>query len=109
MSTLDEITKEKQRLGEALAQRRRVRRLRWGSTRTGWCTSPRWADTYVKYPRKIATPGDVVRHKVLEVDPKRRRISLTMKQQRSGKIITVSSVAGTAPSWSHKECEAASW
>jgi exosome complex RNA-binding protein Rrp4 len=31
--------------------------------------------TYVKDPRKIAKPGDVIRVKVLEVDPKRRRIS----------------------------------
>jgi protein Tex len=37
------------------------------------------ANTYVRDPRKIATPGDVVRVKVLEVDPKRRRISLTMR------------------------------
>ena len=37
------------------------------------------ANTYVSDPRTIATPGDVVRVKVLEVDPKRRRISLTMR------------------------------
>jgi uncharacterized protein len=37
------------------------------------------ANTYVKDPRKIAKPGHVVRVKVLEVDPKRRRISLTMR------------------------------
>jgi protein Tex len=37
------------------------------------------ADTYVKDPRKVAKPGDVVRVKVLEVEPKRRRISLTMR------------------------------
>ena len=37
------------------------------------------ANTYVSDPRKIATPGEVVRVKVLEVDPKRRRISLTMR------------------------------
>jgi uncharacterized protein len=36
-------------------------------------------NTYVKDPRTIAKPGDVVRVKVLEVDPKRRRISLTMR------------------------------
>ena len=33
------------------------------------------ANTYVSDPREIATPGDVVRARVLEVDPKRRRIS----------------------------------
>jgi protein Tex len=37
------------------------------------------ANAYVKDPRTIAKPGDVVRVKVLEVDPKRRRISLTMR------------------------------
>jgi protein Tex len=37
------------------------------------------ANAYVKDPRKVAKPGDVVRVKVLEVDPKRRRISLTMR------------------------------
>jgi protein Tex len=37
------------------------------------------ANTYVKDPRKVAKPGDVVRVKVLEVEPKRRRISLTMR------------------------------
>jgi uncharacterized protein len=37
------------------------------------------ANAYVKDPRKIAKPGDVVRVKVLEVEPKRRRISLTMR------------------------------
>ena len=34
---------------------------------------------YVKDSRKIAKPGDVVRVDVLEVDPKHRRISLTMR------------------------------
>jgi uncharacterized protein len=37
------------------------------------------ANAYVKDPRKFAKPGDVVRVRVLEVDPKRRRISLTMR------------------------------
>ena len=37
------------------------------------------ANAYVKDPRKVAKPGDVVRVKVLEVDSKRRRISLTMR------------------------------
>ncbi len=35
--------------------------------------------TFVKDPRAVAKPGDVVRVRVLEVDPKRRRISLTMR------------------------------
>ena len=37
------------------------------------------ANNYVKDPRKVTKPGDVVRVKVLEVEPKRRRISLTMR------------------------------
>ena len=37
------------------------------------------ANAYVKDPSKIAKPGDVVRVKVLEIEPKRRRISLTMR------------------------------
>jgi uncharacterized protein len=37
------------------------------------------AAAYVKAPRAVAKPGDVVRVKVLEVDSKRRRISLTMR------------------------------
>ena len=37
------------------------------------------ANAYVRDPRTIAKPGDVVRVKVLEVDAKRRRISLTMR------------------------------
>jgi uncharacterized protein len=40
---------------------------------------------YVKDPRKIAKPGDVVRVKVLQVDPKRRRISLTMRLDEARK------------------------
>src|SRR5215831_2825712 len=41
------------------------------------------ANTYVKDPRKIAKPGDVVRVKVLELDAKRRRISLTMRLEQA--------------------------
>ena len=37
------------------------------------------ANTFVRDPRNVAKPGDVVRVKVLEVDPIRRRISLTMR------------------------------
>jgi uncharacterized protein len=35
--------------------------------------------TFVKDPRSIAKPGDVVRVRVLEVDEKRHRIALTMR------------------------------
>lgn len=37
------------------------------------------ADTFVKDPRSIVKPGDVVRVKVLEIDPARKRIALTMR------------------------------
>ena len=43
------------------------------------------ANTYVKDPRKVAKPGDVVRVKVLEVDTKRRQIALTMRSMKSRK------------------------
>jgi protein Tex len=35
--------------------------------------------TFVKDPRSVAKPGDVVRVKVLEVDPQRNRIGLSMR------------------------------
>src|SRR5258708_3568643 len=37
------------------------------------------ANAFVKDPRKVTKPGDVVRVKVLAVDQTRRRISLTMR------------------------------
>lgn len=37
------------------------------------------ADRFVKDPREVVKPGDVVRVRVLEVDIKRKRISLTMR------------------------------
>jgi predicted RNA-binding protein with RPS1 domain len=56
------------------------------------------ANAFVKDPRKIAKPGDVVRVKVLEVDPKRRRISLTMRldeAQGAGPSTTRTEIAAT--------------
>jgi transcriptional accessory protein Tex/SPT6 len=44
------------------------------------------ANAYVKDPRKVTKPGDVVRVKVLEIDPKRRRISLTMRLDQSPEV-----------------------
>jgi protein Tex len=41
------------------------------------------ADKFVKDPHEIVKPGDVVQVKVLEVDLKRNRISLTMKMQEA--------------------------
>jgi uncharacterized protein len=37
------------------------------------------ADTFVKDPRAVVKPGDVVRVKVLDVDRPRKRIALTMR------------------------------
>ncbi len=39
------------------------------------------ADRFVKDPREVCRSGDVVRVRVLEVDPRRRRIALSMKRQ----------------------------
>jgi uncharacterized protein len=35
--------------------------------------------TFVKDPRALAKPGDIFRVKVLDIDPARRRIALTMR------------------------------
>jgi len=39
------------------------------------------ADRFVKDPRDVVKPGDIVKVKVLEVDLKRKRVSLTMRLQ----------------------------
>jgi len=41
------------------------------------------ADRFVKDPREVVKAGDIVKVKVLEIDLKRRRISLTMKLQQA--------------------------
>ena len=43
------------------------------------------SDTFVKDPRDVAKPGDVVKVKVQEIDLPRKRISLTMKMGESHK------------------------
>ena len=48
-------------------------------TRTGWCTCRRCPATFVKDPREVVKPGDIVRVKVLDVDIPRKRISLTLR------------------------------
>jgi len=60
------------------------------------------ANAYVKDPRKVAKPGDVVRVKVLEVDPKRRRISLTMRLDESPGARATAAHTAIAPSGSEK-------
>jgi uncharacterized protein len=60
------------------------------------------ADTYVKDPRKIAKPGDVVRVKVLEIDPKRRRISLTMRLDQTPEARPTTASTEIGPTGSEK-------
>ena len=60
------------------------------------------ANTYVKDQRKITKPGDVVRFKVLEVDPKRRRISLTMRLDEAPDARPTTARTAIAPSGSDK-------
>jgi len=60
------------------------------------------ANAYVKDPRKVAKPGDVVRVKVLEVDPKRRRISLTMRLDEAPEARPTTARNDIAPKESEK-------
>src|SRR5438132_398430 len=60
------------------------------------------ANAYVKDPRKVAKPGDVVRVKVLEVDPKRRRISLTMRLDQAPEARPATARAEIPPTGSDK-------
>jgi protein Tex len=60
------------------------------------------ANAYVKDPRKIAKPGDVVHVKVLDVDPKRRRISLTMRLDQAPEARSTIARANIAPTGSDK-------
>src|ERR1700730_10844150 len=65
------------------------------------------ANAYVKDPRKIAKPGDVVRVKVLEVDPKRRRISLTMRLDQAPEARLTTARAEITPTESEKRFRSA--
>jgi uncharacterized protein len=60
------------------------------------------ANAYVKDPRKVAKPGDVVRVKVLEVDPRRRRISLTMRLDEAPEARPTTARNDIAPKGSEK-------
>ena len=60
------------------------------------------ANAYVSDPRKIAKPGDVVRVKVLDVDPKRRRISLTMRLDQAPESRPTIARVDIAPTGSEK-------
>src|SRR6267378_3839187 len=65
------------------------------------------ANAYVKDPRKIAKPGDVVRVKVLEVDPKRRRISLTMRLDEAPEARPTTARTEIVPTRSEKRLRSA--
>ena len=65
------------------------------------------ANAYVKDPRKIAKPGDVVRVKVLDIDPKRRRISLTMRLEEAPEARPTKARAEIAPTGSDKRFQPA--
>ena len=60
------------------------------------------ANAYVRDPRTIAKPGDVVRVKVLEVDAKRRRISLTMRLDQAPEARPAPASSGIAAMGSEK-------
>src|SRR5262249_20315979 len=60
------------------------------------------ANAYVKDPRKIAKPGDVVRVKVMEEETKRRRISLTMRLKQATEARPTIARADIAPTGSDK-------
>jgi hypothetical protein len=53
-------------------------------------------------PRNVAKPGDVVRVKVLEVDPKRHQISLTMRLKEAPVTRSMAARAETRPDGSEK-------
>jgi uncharacterized protein len=57
------------------------------------------ADRFVKDPREVVKPGDIVKVKVLEVDLKRKRISLTMRlrDEASGRPTMRGGTSGERP------------
>jgi protein Tex len=55
------------------------------------------ADRFVKDPREVVKPGDIVKVKVLEVDLKRKRISLTMRLRDDARASPPSKTAGDRP------------
>jgi protein Tex len=57
------------------------------------------ADRFVKDPREVVKPGDIVKVKVLEVDLKRKRISLTMRlrDEGSGRASALTGTSGDRP------------
>jgi uncharacterized protein len=54
------------------------------------------ADRFVRDPREVVRVGQTVRVRVLEIDPARKRIALSMRAPRPGEAAGVSSPAGPA-------------
>ncbi|OED35926.1 RNA-binding transcriptional accessory protein [Chromatiales bacterium (ex Bugula neritina AB1)] len=54
------------------------------------------ADKYVKDPHDVVSTGDVVRVKVMEVDPKRKRIALSMKLQETSRDNAANTNSGSS-------------
>jgi protein Tex len=65
------------------------------------------ANSYVKDPRQVAKPGDIIRVKVLEVEPKRRRISLTMRLDEAPEARPTRARTEIAPTASEKRLQSA--
>ena len=51
----------------------------WAIASRAWCTSPRWLPKHIDTPAQVVHAGDEVKVKVMEINPERRRISLSMK------------------------------
>jgi protein Tex len=60
------------------------------------------ANSYVRDPRQVVKPGDIIRVKVLEVEPKRRRISLTMRLDEAPEARPTRARTEIAPTASEK-------
>jgi uncharacterized protein len=54
------------------------------------------ADRFVRDPREVVRVGQAVRVRVLEIDPARKRIALSMRAPRPGEAAVASSPAGPA-------------
>ena len=55
------------------------------------------ADRFVKDPREVVKPGDIVKVKVLEVDLKRKRIALTMRLRDDARAAPPGKASGERP------------
>ncbi len=55
------------------------------------------ADRFVKDPREVVKPGDVVKVKVMEIDAPRKRISLTMRMSDDPNAVATQTAAAPRP------------